>query len=119
MPNIELWWAHVGPAIQAAFVSLMQGLPVSKELLLLATAGEPLDGLPVSLRRLFMSANSNLEVLPFTAEQRLAFFVSIGALVCTPPLPPRRPRLKSKRSISTVSKLPSRKATQEEEVRDQ
>lgn len=53
LPNVGVFWDTVSPSVQRTFLSLILSLPPEVELLLLATAEQPMSSLPMEVQLLF------------------------------------------------------------------
>ncbi|KAG0338514.1 ATPase AAA domain-containing protein 2B [Podila humilis] len=78
IPHIDVWWTVVSDAVKATFSNLLEDLNPEDGILFLATSDTPLNRLPVTILRWFLSSvKGQIELTKPTAEHRELFFKSI------------------------------------------
>ncbi|KAF9318847.1 ATPase AAA domain-containing protein 2B [Podila horticola] len=75
IPHIDVWWTVVSDAVKATFSNLLEDLNPEDGILFLATSETPLGGLPITVRRWFLSsAKGRIELSKPEAKHRTKFF---------------------------------------------
>ncbi|KAG0360308.1 ATPase AAA domain-containing protein 2B [Podila minutissima] len=86
IPHIDIWWTVVSDAVKATFSNLLEDLNPEDGILFLATSETPLVGLPITIRRWFLSsAKGRIELSKPEAKHRTKFFEPVLQDVFRPP----------------------------------
>ncbi|KAG0040209.1 ATPase AAA domain-containing protein 2B [Podila clonocystis] len=86
IPHIDVWWTVVSDAVKATFSNLLEDLNPEDGILFLATSESPLDGLPITIRRWFLSsAKGRIELSKPEAKLRTKFFEAVLQDLSRPP----------------------------------
>ncbi|KAG0100382.1 ATPase AAA domain-containing protein 2B [Podila epicladia] len=86
IPHIDVWWTVVSDAVKATFSNLLEDLNPEDGILFLATSETPLSGLPITIRRWFLSsAKGRIELSKPEAKHRTKFFEPILQDLSRPP----------------------------------
>ncbi|KAF9395647.1 ATPase AAA domain-containing protein 2B [Podila verticillata] len=86
IPHIDVWWTVVSDAVKATFSNLLEDLNPEDGILFLATSETPLSGLPIAIRRWFLSsAKGRIELSKPEAKHRSKFFEPVLQDLLRPP----------------------------------
>ncbi|XP_063967828.1 ATPase family AAA domain-containing protein 2-like isoform X2 [Lytechinus pictus] len=102
IPHIGQWWDACSTTLQATFLTLLQDLPPSAPILLLATSDVPLRDIPVEMQSLFIGGHGEIMTMRlFKMDERRQFFKDL-ILVQAAKVPNR----KTKPASATLEILP-------------
>ncbi|KAF9569579.1 ATPase AAA domain-containing protein 2B [Mortierella alpina] len=86
IPHIDAWWSVVSEAVKATFSNLLDDLNPEDGILFLATSETPLEALPISIRRWFLSSpKSRIGMSRPSASSRARFFEPLLSDLTRPP----------------------------------
>ncbi|XP_033644751.1 ATPase family AAA domain-containing protein 2-like isoform X1 [Asterias rubens] len=103
MPHISHWWESTNETTRATFLTLLEDLPSSSPVLILATSEFPLHEVPVQVRELFSSQRDEVfrMRLPSPEERHAMFEALILHQASKPP-----PRQKKEVAVKALQVLP-------------
>ncbi|XP_038056718.1 ATPase family AAA domain-containing protein 2-like [Patiria miniata] len=118
MPHIHHWWETITDTTRATFLSLLQDLPPSAPVLILATSEKALHEVAVEVRELFSDYRGEVyRVRLPSPEERHAFFEDlILHQACKPP-PRKRKTATDSLEVLPVAAPPEPRKLQEEELK--
>ncbi|KAF9903890.1 ATPase AAA domain-containing protein 2B [Linnemannia zychae] len=86
IPHIDVWWTVMTDAVKAIFSNLLEDLNPEDRILFLATSETPLQDLPVTVRRWFVSSvKGRVELTKPDRASREAFFETLVVDLARPP----------------------------------
>ncbi|KAG0267154.1 ATPase AAA domain-containing protein 2B [Mortierella polycephala] len=86
IPHIDVWWKVVSEVVKATFSNLLEDLSPEDGILLLATSETPLSGLPVPVKRWFLSSTKGrVELYKPERKDREVFFGPLLVDLARPP----------------------------------
>ncbi|PIK51423.1 putative ATPase family AAA domain-containing protein 2 [Apostichopus japonicus] len=95
MPHIVQWWQASGYTVKATFLTLLQDLPPTSPILLLATADCAAHDIPQEVTDLFTSFREMYNMRNPTADERREFFTELLLVNAVKP-PPKRKQIAAK-----------------------
>ncbi|KIR36066.1 ATPase [Cryptococcus deuterogattii MMRL2647] len=123
IPSLSQWASVVPELARSTFAALLDGIPPSDPILLLAMADSPWADLPADVKTWFGFAHENKIALDFpNTSERSAYFTDLLASVRKPPTDfpdgvPRRKRVLE--VLPLAAPLPPRQPTEAERARDE
>lgn len=123
IPSLSQWASAVPELARSTFGALLDGIPPSDPILLLAMADSPWTDLPADVKAWFGFARENKIALDFpNASERSAYFTDLLTTVRKPPTDfpdgvPRRKRVLE--DLPLAAPLPPRRPTEAERARDE
>ncbi|OXG18691.1 ATPase [Cryptococcus neoformans Tu401-1] len=123
IPSLSQWASAVPELARSTFGALLDGIPPSDPILLLAMADSPWTDLPADVKAWFGFARENKIALDFpNASERSAYFTDLLTTVRKPPTDfpdgvPRRKRVLE--DLPLAAPLPPRQPTEAERARDE
>ncbi|KAG0380541.1 hypothetical protein BGX24_007571 [Mortierella sp. AD032] len=86
IPHIDVWWTVMTDAVKATFSNLLEDLNPEDRILFLATSETPLQDLPITIRRWFVSSiKGRVELTKPDRSSREAFFETLVVDLARPP----------------------------------
>ncbi|KAF9180594.1 ATPase AAA domain-containing protein 2B [Haplosporangium sp. Z 767] len=86
IPHIDVWWKVVSEVVKATFSNLLEDLSPEDGILFLATSETPLSGLPMPVKRWFLSSpKGRIELYKPERKDREAFFGPLLVDLARPP----------------------------------
>ncbi|XP_030838700.1 ATPase family AAA domain-containing protein 2 isoform X2 [Strongylocentrotus purpuratus] len=102
VPHIGQWWEACSATLQATFLTLLQDLPPSAPILLLATSDFPLRDAPVEMQSLFIAGHGEvMKMRLFKMDERREFFRDLVLVQAT-----KAPHRKKKIASAALEVLP-------------
>ncbi|PIK39842.1 putative ATPase family AAA domain-containing protein 2 [Apostichopus japonicus] len=90
MPHIVQWWQASGYTVKATFLTLLQDLPPTSPILLLATADCAAHDIPQEVTDLFTSFREMYNMRNPTSDERREFFTELLLVNAVKPPPKRK-----------------------------